>query len=172
MSYRIRNHEGALLSTSLPVVIIEVVVDSFDLTVAEKAFKREGCTSSSNHDSTPVEYWQEWVREFELIFINTYFHKKNVLLDRSLKAGINCKIKVQRVFWFLTSMFKTFKLTKNFKNKRDLSLEKLAFCHFQLEILLMQVLTSSQVEDKRVEQFSLKMFEVHIYYTEAKVYSN
>ena len=76
---------GAVLRTSLPLVIIERVVDrkeSFDLTDAQQAFIREGCTLSAGHASIRVEYWKEWVKKFELIFVNTFFtHKKNVSLD-------------------------------------------------------------------------------------------
>ena len=45
----------------------------FDLTDAEQAFKREVCTSSACHASVRVEYWQEWVKESEIVFVNSFF---------------------------------------------------------------------------------------------------
>ena len=53
----------------------------FDLTDAEQAFKREVCTSSACHASVRVEYWQEWVKESEIVFVNSFFLKKNTSLD-------------------------------------------------------------------------------------------
>ena len=50
--------------------------EKFDLTNAEQAFKREGYTHSACHASVRVEYWQEWVKEFEMVVINTFFHNK------------------------------------------------------------------------------------------------
>ena len=91
----------------------------FDLTDAEQAFKREGWTTSACHASVPVEYWQEWVKKFEMVFVNSFFTKKNTSLDWSLKEGINsklgmnCKIKVHGVFRFSSSMLKTSSLQKN-----------------------------------------------------------
>ena len=76
MSYRSRNH-------FIPYVIIERAVDrkeSFNLTDAEQAFKREGCTPSTCHASVRVEYWQEWVKEFEMIFVNTFCTQKKFRL--------------------------------------------------------------------------------------------
>ena len=92
-----------------------------DLTDAEQAFKREGWTTSACHASVPVEYWQEWVKKFEMVFVNSFFthtHKKKNSLDWSLKEGINlklgmnCKIKVHGVFRFSSSMLKTLGLQK------------------------------------------------------------
>ena len=50
--------------------------ESFDLTNAEQGFKREGYTPSACHASVRVEYWQEWVKEFEMVVMNTFFHNK------------------------------------------------------------------------------------------------
>ena len=47
----------------------------FDLTDAEQAFNREGCTTSACHASVRVEYWQEWVKEFEIVFVNSFLKK-------------------------------------------------------------------------------------------------
>ena len=66
------------------LVITELVMDRkgrFDLTDAEQAFKREGCTSSACHASVPVQYWQEWVKEFEIVFVNSFFFFFNFSLD-------------------------------------------------------------------------------------------
>ena len=79
MSYRSRNHFKLRNSTEHLLVIIERVMDGkgrFDLTDAEQAFKTEGCTTSACHVSEPVGYWQEWVKEFEIVFVNSFFTKK------------------------------------------------------------------------------------------------
>ena len=53
----------------------------FDLADAEQAFKREGCTTSAYHVSERVEYWQKWVKEFEMVFVNSFFTKNTSLDD-------------------------------------------------------------------------------------------
>ena len=71
-----RNHFKLRNSNEHLLVIIELVMDRkgrFDLTDAEQAFKREGCTTSACHASVRVEYWQEWVKEFEIVFVNSFF---------------------------------------------------------------------------------------------------
>ena len=73
MSYRSRNHIKLRSSTKRLLVIIERVVDrkgSFDLADAEQPFKREGCTPSACYASVQVGYRQEWIKEFEMVFVN------------------------------------------------------------------------------------------------------
>ena len=79
MSYRNRNHFKLRNSTEHQVVIIELVMDRkgrFDLTDAAQGFKMEVCITSACHVSVRVEYWQEWVKEFEMVFVNSFFTKK------------------------------------------------------------------------------------------------
>ena len=59
MSYRSRNHFKLRNSTEHLLVIMEPVMDRkgrLDLTDAEQAFKREGCTTSACHASVRVDY--------------------------------------------------------------------------------------------------------------------
>ena len=79
MSYRSRNHFKLRNSTEHLLVIIDLVMDRkgrFNLTDADQAFKMEGCTTSACHASVRVEYWQEWVKKFEMVFVNSFFTKK------------------------------------------------------------------------------------------------
>ena len=70
MSYRSRNHFTLKSSTK------HQSPASYYRTDAEQAFKTEGCTPSAYHASVRVAYWQEWVKEFEMIFVNRTFTKK------------------------------------------------------------------------------------------------